>query len=86
MGQAEIKLNRTEKIVDDNGQPTQLFNTFLLKLARNTVIVGIGSPEGVYNLPQYTLYVDETTPTSPVTYRKMLRDITGDKSKGWVVT
>ena len=42
-----------------------------------------GTPEGALEAPQYSLYIDESTPLSPIQYRKMLPDVTGDRTKGW---
>jgi hypothetical protein len=46
-------------------------------------IIGTGSPEGIVSAAQYSLYIDETTPLSPVQYRKMLSEVAGNRLKGW---
>lgn len=83
MPQNQLKLSVTQAITDDDGLPEQTFREWVLRVANNMVIVGTGTPEGVIEAAQYTLYVDEAVPLTPVTYRKMLPEVTGDRSKGW---
>lgn len=73
-----------QSIVDSDGKMTDQFRFWVQKVNENQVIIGTGNPEGVLDATLYTLYIDETTPTSPVQYRKMLAEIGGDKLKGWV--
>lgn len=72
-------------IVDSSGMASQTMREWVLKVAANTIIVGTGSPEGIVEAAQYSLYIDETTPTAPVQYRKMITSIAGDRKQGWVV-
>lgn len=83
MPQTPQKLNATQPIVGERGLMSQVFRSFMLLLSNNIPIVSTGSPEGVVEAPQYSLYIDETTPLSPVQYRKMLPEIGGDRKKGW---
>ena len=83
MSQSPIKLNASQKIVNDDGSPTAAFLQYLSKIAESVVLVGTGTPEGALAAPQYTVYVDEAVPLTPVTYRKMLPEVGGDRSKGW---
>ncbi len=85
MSQSPIKLNANQKIVNDDGSPTNVFLQYLLKISESVVIVGTGTPEGAVQAPQYSVYVDEAVPLTPVTYRKMLPEVGGDRSKGWAV-
>ena len=85
MSQSPVKLNANQKIVNDDGTPTNVFLQYLLKVSESVVIVGTGSPEGVLEAPQYTLYVDESNPSTPVTYRKMSPHIGGNRKNGWAV-
>lgn len=85
MPQNQVKLNSSQPIVNPDGTPSQHFQLFLLQLANSVTIVSTGNPEAVVEAPQYCVYVDETTPSAPVTYRKMLPEIGGDRKKGWVV-
>ncbi len=85
MPQNQQRLNAGQPIIEDDGTMAQLFRLFMLQVGKNIPIVATGSPEGVVEALQYTLYIDETTPTAPVQYRKMIPEITGDRSKGWVL-
>jgi len=85
MPQSQQKLNAGQPIVETDQTMSQLFRTWAMLVSNNLPVVGSGSPEGVIELPQYSLYIDESTPLVPVQYRKMLPDVSGDRSKGWVV-
>ncbi len=85
MPQTQLKLNATQAIVDDEGRAEQVFREWVLRVANGMIIVGTGTPEAVVVAPQYTMYVDEAVPLTPVQYRKMLPQIGGDRSKGWAV-
>lgn len=85
MPQNQAKLNISQPIVNPDGTPSQHFQLFLLQLANSVTIVSTGNPEAVLEAQQYCVYVDETVPAAPVTYRKMLPEIGGDRKKGWVV-
>tara|TARA_R110000782_G_scaffold81321_1_gene160726 strand:- start:1061 stop:1216 length:156 start_codon:yes stop_codon:yes gene_type:complete len=48
-------------------------------------IVGTGSPEGVIEAVQYSLYLDGTGSAGAIQYRKMLPSIGGDRKQGWIL-
>ena len=77
------QLNSAQPITEPDGTITQVFRSWSLQVSNSLPIIGIGSPEGVVTAPQYSLYIDETVPLTPVQYRKMLPEVTGDRSKGW---
>lgn len=77
------KLNAGQPIVEDDGTMAQAFRTWALQVSNNLLIVGTGSPEGVVEAPQYSLYLDEAVPLTPVQYRKMLPESGGDRKNGW---
>lgn len=77
------RLQAAQPIVEDNGTMSQAFRTWTIEVTRSLVIVGTGTPEGVLEAPQYSLYLDEAVPATPVQYRKMLPDIAGDRTMGW---
>lgn len=83
MSQDRHPLSASQPLVDPAGLPQQAFREWAVRVTNSMVIVGTGSPEGVLTAAQYTLYVDETVPLVPVTYRKMLPEVGGDRSKGW---
>jgi hypothetical protein len=78
-------LNAADAIVDDEGRMQQAFRNWGIKVSvGGLVLTGTGSPEGVIEAAQYTLYIDITTPTVPVQYRKMLSNIGGNEKLGWI--
>ena len=85
MPQAPIKLNSSQPIIEADGTLSQVFRTWALQVSNSIPIVNTGSPEGVVEAPQYSVYVDEAVPLTPVTYRKMLPEIGGDRTTGWAV-
>ena len=85
MGQNQPRLFAANPIVGEDRTMEQPFRVFTQQVAQAVVIVGEGNPEGSLKAVQYSLYVDETTPTVPVHYRKMLADIGGDRTQGWIV-
>lgn len=80
-----IRLNASQPIVLTDGTMDQLFRQWTLQVGNSLPLVGTGSPEGVVEAPQYSLYIDESAPLTPVQYRKMLPEVTGDRKKGWAV-
>lgn len=79
----QLKINASQPIVDDDSTMSQLFRQWTIQVSNNLPIIGIGSPEGSIAAPQYSLYIDETVPLTPVQYRKMMPSLTGDRKKGW---
>lgn len=75
--------NTSFPIVDTNGFPTQAFRDYLFKLGFLVPITGTGSPEGVIEAPQYSIYLDTTAAAGSIQYRKMLTSISGDTTQGW---
>ena len=84
MPQNQPKLQAAQPIVLPDMTMEQLFRTWVLLISDNVPIVATGDPEGVVEAPQYTLYIDEATPTVPVQYRKMLPSIANDRKQGWI--
>lgn len=78
-------LNSAQPIVDDTGKMTQVFRTWTLDASLSIPVVGAGSPEGLVQARQYQLYIDSTGAAGAIEYRKMLPDIGGDRSKGWIL-
>lgn len=83
MTQSTAKLNASQPIVDPGGTMSQVFRAWAALISNQTPIISTGSPEGVVEAPQYSLYIDEAVPLTPVQYRKMLPEIGGDRRKGW---
>jgi len=85
MSQTPQRLNSSNELVLDDKTPAQVFRSLIIQLTNNTPYVGSGTPEGNLQAPQYSLYIDEAVPLTPVQYRKMLPEIAGDRTKGWAV-
>ena len=79
------KLNAAQPIIESNGTMSQAFRQFTQEAALSMPIVGTGSPEGVIEAVQYSLYLDGTGSAGAIQYRKMTPSITGDRKKGWVL-
>ena len=75
------RLEAGQPIVMKDGTMTQQFRDLMLDVVRYLPVLGAGSPEGVVNAPQYSLYIDTTGGGE---YRKVQDNIGGDPKKGWV--
>jgi len=78
------RLNAAQPIVAANGTMEQPFRQFTQDASLSIPIVGAGSPEGVVEARQYSLYINSTGSSGSIEYRKMQPDIAGDKTKGWI--
>lgn len=78
------RLNAAQPIVQPDGTMAQPFRQFTQDASLSIPIVGTGSPEGVVEARQYSLYIDSAGTTGSLQYRKMQPQIGGDTSKGWV--
>ena len=78
------KLNVGQPVVEANGTMSQAFRQFTQEASLSIPIVGTGSPEGVIEAVQYSLYLDTTGSAGSIQYRKMQPEIGGDRSKGWI--
>ena len=76
-------LNAAQPITKD-GKMEQPFREVMRSLTDQLPMTGTGTPEGVVNAPQFSLYLDTTPAASPVEYRKMLAQIGGDTTQGWI--
>jgi|TARA_R110000744_G_scaffold89606_1_gene174123 hypothetical protein len=77
-------LDGGRSIVDGQGMMQQAFRSEVNELIRFLPIVGAGTPEGVVDASQYSLYINSAGSTGTIQYRKMLPNIGGDTTKGWV--
>ena len=78
------RLNAAQPIVQSDGTMEQPFRQFTQDASLSIPIIGIGSPEGVVEARQYSLYIDSTGSSGSIEYRKMQPSIAGDTSQGWV--
>jgi len=83
MSKGPTKLAVQQPLMDGE-TAAQHFRTWLNEVSQYVPIVDSGTPEGVVAADQYQHYIDEADPSLPVHYWKMLSDISGDKTRGWV--
>ncbi len=79
------KLNVGQPIIESNGTMSQAFRQFTQEASLSIPIVGTGSPEGVVEAVQYSLYLDSAGAAGAIQYRKMLPSIGGDRKQGWIL-
>ena len=79
------RLNVGQAIVDEDGTMAQAFRQFTQDASLSIPIVGSGTPEGVIEAAQYSLYLDSSGGASAIQYRKMQPQIGGDRAKGWIL-
>lgn len=79
------RYNAANPIVLDNKTMVQEFRTLFGTIVDFLPIVGSGTPEGVVEARQFSLYIDSAGSTGSIEYRKMLPNIGGDKTMGWVL-
>jgi hypothetical protein len=79
------QLNAALPIVFGDGTMQAPFRDQMNRLNNALPLVGVGSPEGVLEAPQYSLYIDSAGTAGNIEYRKMLTDIAGDRSMGWLL-
>ena len=74
-------LNQSNPIVHADGTMQDVFRQWAQKAGLSIPITGAGSPEGVVEALQFSLYIDTTGNQE---YRKMLPSVAGDTKQGWV--
>lgn len=78
------KLNQGQPIVEPDGTMAQPFRQFTQEASLSIPITGSGSPEGVVEAVQFSLYLDTSGGAGSIAYRKMQPDVAGDRTKGWI--
>ena len=78
-------LSVSQPIVGDNGTMQRPFQDWATLVTKQLPYTGSGSPETVVEATQYNNYYDTAGGAGAVHYIKMLDDIGGDKSQGWVL-
>ena len=71
-------------IVGKDGTMEPVFRDQMNRLWIQYPIAGAGSPNGVVEGSYLQEYLDVTGTTGSIVYRKMLPDVGGDKTLGWV--
>ena len=71
---------------NEDGSTSEQMNTWLTVITGQSMIIGIGSPEGVVEGIQTAVYMDQAGITEAVLYIKRdADDGLGDKTKGWIL-
>ncbi len=77
-------LHRSIPVVDNEGRPLQSLQLFSEEVNAMSLIIGEGSPEGIYKARVGREYLDTTGGVGAVKYIKQLSDIGGNDKLGWV--
>ena len=80
------QLNVAQPVVDEDGTMASPFRQFTQEAALSIPVTGSGTPEGVVEDRQFSLYLDTSAGAGAIQYRKMIAEIGGDRKKGWVQT
>lgn len=80
-----VRPDPSRPIVDDLGLMEQPYRYWVGRVNDALPITGEGSPEGLVDAPQLSLYIDINGTTGTIEYRKMLPDIGGDTKQGWLL-
>jgi hypothetical protein len=78
------QLNAALPIVSPNGTMQPAFRDQMNRVNNALPIIGEGSPEGVVEALQYSMYFDSLGVSGSIVYVKMQPEIAGDRSAGWV--
>lgn len=78
-------LDQSTPVVKPDLTPTTALQLFSEDLVSMQLIIGTGSPEGVYEARQGREYMDQTGSTGNIKWIKRLSDIGGNKALGWVL-
>jgi len=72
-------------IVDAVGRTTAPMNIWMDQITDLQIVTGTGSPEGVFEALITRIYMDTAGTAGNILYIKRDADITGDKTKGWIL-
>lgn len=72
-----------QPLIDKNGLATEHFEFVMNYISRFLPLFGTGSPEGVVEALQYSLYIDTSASAGSSHYWKKSTDVAGDTKKGW---
>ena len=79
------QVDPSKAVVNEFGFMTEAFKLFVLQLVNGGLIIDTGSPEGVIEAQQGAIYMDDTGTAGSILYIKRDADISGDKTKGWIL-
>ena len=72
-------------ILDSSGVPTIEFRLWIENMTADSIITGVGAPDGVVEAGEGSEYMDTTGVAGAIKYIKQVNSITGDKTLGWVL-
>ena len=72
-------------IVNEEGIMEDPFRRFTTQVSKLSIIVGVGSPEGIVEGLQAQEYMDQEGISGAIKYIKRDPDILGDRTKGWIL-
>lgn len=75
----------TRPIVDEGGEMVQEMRTWTQVITSQALIVGTGSPETVIEAGQGARYMNDAGTAGNIEYIKRDDDISGDRTKGWIL-
>ena len=75
----------TRPIVDEKGEMSQEMRTWTQVITNQALIIGTGSPETVVEAGQGSFYMSDTGTSGSILYIKRDDNITGDRTKGWIL-
>ena len=78
-------LTSTRPIIDESGAATQEMRSWSQLVTDLLMSSGTGSPEGVIEARPRALYMDDAGTAGSILYVKRDGDITGDRTKGWIL-
>lgn len=79
-------LGRFDPVVDEMGKPTQKLQLFSEEVAALPLIIGTGSPEGIYESKAGRMYFNLTGGSGNNLYVKSVDSISGNRKNGWILT
>ena len=79
-------LSTDRPFVEDDGSLTLQSRTFFRAIFTQALIIGTGSPEGVVIAEEGATYQDRTGTAGAIRYAKRDDNISGNKSKGWILS
>jgi hypothetical protein len=79
------QLIRSLPILDDDNEMSQRFYSWTQAITSLQILTGSGSPETVIVATETTLYMNTAGTAGNILYIKKLSDISGDRSRGWIL-
>lgn len=72
-------------ITRESGLMSDRFRLWVQLINNQSLIIGTGSPETVVEAEQGRFYMDDAGTAGAILYIKRDADISGDKTKGWIL-